>query len=343
MSASDGVVRSPRAAGQYTGYADLAPRGNGSETADLSITKTNGVSSVTAGLPTTYTITVANAGPATAPNARVVDELAPAVFTNVTWSCAASGATVSTAAGESAANESNNTATDVDLITELVDVSIAATGPATLVAGGPPGTYTLVVTNSGPSTAHRIPVSDRVFEDIGFGLDRSDLITGFTPPAGVPCTVRPYFDPIRRVTINLRVCEIPTLAPGETSTFTVQVTIPHDFAPGRIDSDGFIDEAAYGETDVDVDDYTSIVVTDIVAEADVAVAKDGPASAVAGSTVSFFLHVTNNGPSTATDIVLADPLPAGLVFVAADGPCPTLPCTIPSLAPGEGSSTRYIS
>jgi uncharacterized repeat protein (TIGR01451 family) len=53
---------------------------------NLSITKTNGVTSSMAGLPVSYTITVSNAGPSDAPNA-VVSDVLPATLLDATWTC----------------------------------------------------------------------------------------------------------------------------------------------------------------------------------------------------------------------------------------------------------------
>lgn len=55
--------------------------------ADLSITKTNGATSVGQGLTTTYTITVSNAGPTAVSGATVLDTL-PAGVASATWTCA---------------------------------------------------------------------------------------------------------------------------------------------------------------------------------------------------------------------------------------------------------------
>ena len=56
---------------------------------DLSITKTDGQTTVFAGAVTTYTITVANAGPAAVTGAAVTDTF-PAAITGVSWTCSAS-------------------------------------------------------------------------------------------------------------------------------------------------------------------------------------------------------------------------------------------------------------
>src|SRR5437764_1364013 len=60
-----------------------------SGSADLAITKTDGVASVTAGGSTTYTVTVINTGPSDVTNATVTDT-APASVTFGAWTCVVS-------------------------------------------------------------------------------------------------------------------------------------------------------------------------------------------------------------------------------------------------------------
>src|SRR5262249_21331061 len=60
----------------------------GSPVADVSIAVTDNVTQVTAGTTTTYTITVTNAGPASAAGTHVVDAFDPAMFAGVQWQCA---------------------------------------------------------------------------------------------------------------------------------------------------------------------------------------------------------------------------------------------------------------
>ena len=68
-------------------------------TADLSITKDDGVPSVVPGTSTTYTITVVNAGPSDAVGATVSDVFPPEI-TSATWTCVASaGSSVHRRAG----------------------------------------------------------------------------------------------------------------------------------------------------------------------------------------------------------------------------------------------------
>jgi uncharacterized repeat protein (TIGR01451 family) len=59
------------------------------------------------------------------------------------------------------------------------------------------------------------------------------------------------------------------------------------------------------------------VTTTVTAVADVAVFKTGPAVGIAGSNLTYTITVTNSGPSTATNVLISDQLPAGLAFVGA--------------------------
>ena len=53
--------------------------------------------------------------------------------------------------------------------------------------------------------------------------------------------------------------------------------------------------------------------------------------------VTYTIAVTNNGPDAAVNAMLADPTPAGLVFVDASAPCAGgFPCALGTLASGAG-------
>jgi uncharacterized repeat protein (TIGR01451 family) len=61
------------------------------------------------------------------------------------------------------------------------------------------------------------------------------------------------------------------------------------------------------------------MVTVASAGADVARTKSGPTSAAGTSNVTYTITVTNLGPSTASNVVVLDTLPAGATFVGASG------------------------
>ncbi|QIL78792.1 DUF11 domain-containing protein [Diaphorobacter sp. HDW4A] len=72
--------------------------------ADLSITKTDGATSYKPGTDVTYTITATNAGPDAVTDATVSD-LLPAGITKASWTCASAGGTTCAASGSGALND----------------------------------------------------------------------------------------------------------------------------------------------------------------------------------------------------------------------------------------------
>ena len=58
----------------------------------------------------------------------------------------------------------------------------------------------------------------------------------------------------------------------------------------------------------------------IAAPADLAVTKTGPATATAGTVISYTITVTNNGPNPAINATLTDATPAGTTFVSLSSP-----------------------
>src|SRR6185436_5074647 len=143
------------------------------------VSKTDGVTSVTAGGTTTYTIVVSNIGTGAASNVTVTDAV-PTGVTSFTWSgngqtnvsgpindtittLAASGSVTytvtanisATATGQvantvtvAAANDSNpnnNSATDTDTVTAQNNVTVSKTDGVTSVTAGGTTTYTIVV------------------------------------------------------------------------------------------------------------------------------------------------------------------------------------------------------
>lgn len=91
--------------------------------------------------------------------------------------------------------------------------------------------------------------------------------------------------------------------------------------------------------------------------ANLTVTKTGPATASAGSNVSFTVQVTNAGPDSATTVSLTDNIPAGLTFVSVtqnNGPtfdCSSVPlmgsggtitCTIATLAAAASANFTFV-
>jgi uncharacterized repeat protein (TIGR01451 family) len=81
--------------------------------------------------------------------------------------------------------------------------------------------------------------------------------------------------------------------------------------------------------------------------ADLAIEKSAaPTPGKPGADATYTLRVTNNGPDTAKETVVSDPLPAGLSFVSADPPCVGGPagvrCALGSLRSGDSVTLRIV-
>jgi uncharacterized repeat protein (TIGR01451 family) len=94
----------------------------------------------------------------------------------------------------------------------------------------------------------------------------------------------------------------------------------------------------------------------VAAPADMAVNKTGPATANAGTVISYTITVTNNGPNPAINATLTDAIPAGTFFLSFTAPagwnCTTPPnfsptgtitCTMASMAPGSAVFTLDLA
>ncbi|WP_333362103.1 DUF4347 domain-containing protein, partial [Microcoleus sp. N3A4] len=84
-------------------------------------------------------------------------------------------------------------------------------------------------------------------------------------------------------------------------------------------------------------------------QADVSIVKKGPLYAIPNSTITYTITSTNNGPNSAENVLIQDPLPDGLSFVGASDLATYNPTTrtviwpaIPTLANGA-SQTRTIT
>ncbi|HYR27699.1 MAG TPA: CARDB domain-containing protein, partial [Thermoanaerobaculia bacterium] len=315
--------------------------------ADLSVSKT-GPASVTAGDDITYTVTVANNGPSAAANVSLTDVITPnatlvsAIQTSgpafnctgatCTIASLASGATASfdytyivqsnasgtvddTATVSSTTSDpvgGNNSDSVSSTVTQLADVSIAKTGPA-VAASGTDIVYQVTVQNLGLSDAANVIMTDTLPAGTTFvSLNQS----------GVP------FNCVTGQTIICTVANLPTLSSTE---FTITVHIDAA-ATGSIENDA---TAASTTPDANGTNNSTTFETGLNPGAtDLSIVKTANgASFPAGSTVTYTLNVTNNGPAVAFATTVTDELPAGTTLesaTATQGSCTgttTVVCT----------------
>ena len=305
--------------------------------ADLALTQT-GPASVGAGGQATYNVTVTNNGPNAALNVVLGDPMpAGVILASVTGDCtsfpctfASLGSTASKTATVTYAlptgydtanplvntasvtgdtedpNAANNTASVTTAVTSSADLAVAMTGPANLDASGSIS-YTISVTNNGPSMAQSVSVADATPAGLTFVSNTGDCTSAF------PCT-------------------FASLASGATKTIAATFTVPDGYAQANIVNTANVSSST---ADPVSGNNSASVTTTFTNSADLALAMTGPANAGAAGNVSYTITLTNNGPSPARTISLADATPAGLTFVGNSGDCTTaFPCAFASLASG---------
>lgn len=188
----------------------------------------------------------------------------------------------------------NNTASVSAPITIVSDIAITKTGPADAVAGEPIA-YQITVTNTGPSSALGIVITDiapAALTQIEWTCAASD---GSTCPAGGMSAPAFSADVLPAGQLDIVLTAVIDPAFIGLMTNAVELTPEPD------------------ATDPTPGDHTDSVDTEVIAVADVSVAKTTlSAEVVAGLPVSWRIDVVNAGPSDAPSVDIADTLPQGL-------------------------------
>ncbi len=201
--------------------------------------------------------------------------------------------------------------------------SVAIGADSNCTSNGGTGTLSQIAGNGGLCTAVANPSS---LPNIIQSLIGSTLVSLSMSVDGGPSAALPN----SAITPDLP-------APGAISV--AYATTALDLAPGS----HTICVTASGTDVLGDSKSTTECVTVLVLSADVAIVKTGPALVTEGNNFNYSLQVTNSGPSTATNIVVTDVLPANTTFVSASAGCVqaagTVTCTAASLA--SGASTTF--
>jgi uncharacterized repeat protein (TIGR01451 family) len=153
-------------------------------TADLSVTKTDGVTTATPGGSVTYTITASNAGPSNATGATVADTF-PASLT-CTWTCVGAGGGTCTASGSGNVNDTVNLPNGGSVTyTASCTISAAATGTLsnTATVTAPAG-----VTDPTPGN-NSATDSDTLAASANLGITKTDGVTSVNAGGSVTYTI----------------------------------------------------------------------------------------------------------------------------------------------------------
>jgi len=171
------------------GVTDPTP-GNNSATdsdalgasADLAITKTDGVTTATPGGSVTYTITASNAGPSNATGATVADTF-PASLT-CTWTCVGAGGGTCTASGSGNLNDTVNLPSGGSVTyTASCTISAAATGTLSNTA-----TVTAPAGVTDPAPGNNSATDSDTLSAVGATVSGTKTVSGTTFTVGSTIT-----------------------------------------------------------------------------------------------------------------------------------------------------------
>ena len=208
-------------------------------------------------------------------------------------------ATVTMPTGSVDPTTGNNSATDVTVVERHADLAVTKDDlTSTAVAGGTT-TYTVVVTNNGPSNVSGATVSDPL------PGGATSMTWTCTPTAGASCAPAGS-GPIAAVV---------SLAAGSTVTFTVVVDI--DAAASGLLTNTASVTPPVGVIDANPANNSASDIDTVVAVADLAITKDdGSPTATPGTTSTYTIVVTNAGPSNVSAAAVVDSAPAGTTFTS---------------------------
>jgi uncharacterized repeat protein (TIGR01451 family) len=318
--------------------------------ADLSVTKT-APSSMVAGANVTWAIQVVNAGPSQATGVVVTDTLDPnlAFVSSAPPICTAAGQDVTCALGDLAAagqqtvelttrlapgaapgtvitNASTVESATADLnpadnvtapvssppVTAAADLFLTKAPPSSLLAGTE-SSWTIEVTNNGPSAAQDVVVSDTLDPALSFVSSTPPICTAAGPAV---------------------TCPIATLGAGVTTSVVVTTRTAADIPDGAAVSNSAAAMSSAPDPNP-VDNLTPPIAVEVEARADVSVDVDiAPEQVRQGAQLTVDVAVASDGPSAAVPAGAVLTLGPHLSFVGDNGGFST---PAPAEAAGAGA------
>ncbi len=293
----------------------------------LELIKTDLTDPVLAGNDVTYRLEVINRGPSTVDDVVIVDALPPGTSVqSIPPGCTASGAfevtcdagqlidgaratfdvvltvdsdladgaQITNSASASGATGAGAMTQEETTIARLADISVQKQTTTPTVTAGVPVVYELTVTNDGPSDATNLVMTDV--------LPGSAQVIRVSAPTGT-CVE----------TVGQVTCAWPTFAAGASEVIEIEL-VPEAFLSAGVPFDNRAVVSA-DETDPDLTNNATLDEQVIDRSVDLSLTKVATSpTVVAGGLVNWTLTVSNAGPSFAADVVITDPLPAGVTF-----------------------------
>jgi uncharacterized repeat protein (TIGR01451 family) len=305
--------------------------------ANLQITASVSPSPMTIGDPATYTVTVSNSGSDDATDATTTITLDDnvtlgtlpdgCIASGQIVTCGGTGTTIAAdatttyripvtvksslsdgtnitlRASVSSSSAQTQTTQLISQAQTLTDVEITKTATPAAVEPGGTITYTITVTNKGPSDAVNVTVQDPT---------NGNLTTITSLPSQCPAS---------GLTIT---CPLGTMTSGDSETFQFTSTVNSDVSDAAI-----INNCATvytGTRESNTDNNVSCVDTEVGGTTptdlyNVAITKTGPATVTAGETVTYTVTVTNAGDTDVPGLVFTDPDNSDLTVTGTNGAC----------------------
>lgn len=193
-------------------------------------------------------------------------------------------------------NLTNNSWTDVDQMAPRADLAVTKTDAGTSYVPGETTTYTVIVTNNGPSFVTGARVSDAFateFTNISWtAVFTGDGSTGTDSGTG-------------------RIDELVNLAAGGTATYTIQATVS-PWATIDIANTATV-TAPIGTLDPILSNNTATDTNSASPQVFLEISKDDATGTYTpGTTLTYTIEVTNAGPSALIGGTLVDDLPAAI-------------------------------
>jgi uncharacterized repeat protein (TIGR01451 family) len=191
-------------------------------------------------------------------------------------------------------NTSNNSASGKVTFVSSADLSITKSSSPNPVVAGTNLTYTISVTNAGPSTATNVVVKDTLPGQVS--------VVSTAPSVG-SCTGGIPGNPLQPLT-----CTLGSLANGGSASIVVVVKVASSTPNGTILVNNATVASSVADPNNNNNSYTAY--TTVSPSADLAIVKTSDKSVYKpSSVVTYTITVTNNGPSDALAVVVTDNLP----------------------------------
>ncbi|HAH05921.1 MAG TPA: hypothetical protein DCM05_05215, partial [Elusimicrobia bacterium] len=324
--------------------------------ADLSLSKTASTLAPQLGGNVTFTLTLRNAGPASASSIVVKDYL-PAGLTYVSndggANASEAGGTVtwnvaSLASGATATLQVVATVAADTPVSNFAEVFSSGTGDPDSTAGNDGGAKTaneddeaLVTVDASQADLSLLKTVDNARPNVGDNITFTLLLSNSGPDSATGVTVKDLLGSnLTYVSSNpvtghgsydsgSGIWTVGTVANGATARLTITATVKSSTAQPAFAN--FAEVLAVDQFDPDStknndggartaneDDEASVTVTPLTADLSLSKVVDNR-SPETGANITFTLMLTNNGAATAYDIQVVDLLPAGLTHVSNTG------------------------